>query len=107
MSTPQNKLLAELAAWKEGCERNAQCWKDSARQCDEQRLTIIELRAQIAELKEDQEHLEELTKLLNARFPRRADGSLPDFSVEDVLKENTELRKDKERCCWIGWKMND
>jgi chromosome segregation ATPase len=44
------------------------------------------------ELKQEQEAYETLTALLRKRFPRNADGSLPDFKIEDVLRENERLR---------------
>ena len=44
------------------------------------------------ELAESEEAYETLTTLLRNRFPRNADGSLPDFKIEDVLWENNHLR---------------
>lgn len=41
------QLHSELAEWKEGCERNADCLRDSARRCDEQRLKILALKSEL------------------------------------------------------------
>ena len=47
-----------------------------------------------------------LVGLLRKRFPQRADGSMPDFKVEDVLSDNTRLREALEsmehqsQCSW-------
>ncbi len=38
-----------------------------------------------------------LVKTLKERFPRRPDGSLPDWKVEDVLEENVALRAKLQR----------
>lgn len=51
-----------------------------------------DLAAAKAELQAEKEAYETLTGLLNERFPPNKDG-LPDFKVEDVLRENAELRK--------------
>jgi hypothetical protein len=44
------------------------------------------------ELKEEQDEYEALTQLLQRRFPPNADGSLPDFAIDDVLRENEIMR---------------
>lgn len=56
---------------------------------------LTTLRQQVAELtrenKEDREHHEALIGLLKKRFPKREDGTYPDWAIEDVLKENETL----------------
>ena len=55
-------------------------------------------------LKLQRDHLADaydtLCKLLRRRFPQRADGSFPDYKIEDVLRENEALRADRERLDW-------
>jgi hypothetical protein len=61
-----------------------------------QRATILSLMAERdalrAELKEEQDEYEALSALLKRRFPQNADGSFPDFAIEDVLRENERMR---------------
>jgi hypothetical protein len=44
-------------------------------------------------LAQEREAYETLTGLLKKRFPRNPDGSLPDYKVEDVLRENVTLKE--------------
>lgn len=44
------------------------------------------------QLAESDEAYATLTTLLRNRFPKRHDGSLPDFKIEDVLKDNQKLQ---------------
>ena len=69
LGSPSLKISAEIAR---------------ARQAEIEKLEI--------KLKESEANYEALTTLLRNRFPRRADGSLPDFAVEDVLRENEKLK---------------
>lgn len=46
-----------------------------------------------AELEESQQDYNTLVYLLKKRFPQRSDGTMPDFAVEDVLRENEILRE--------------
>lgn len=43
------------------------------------------------ELKREYEAYDTLTGLLRSRFPRNADGSFPDWKIEEVLRENAAL----------------
>lgn len=45
------EVNTELQKWKDGCITNAEAWKASARQCDEQRLELLKLRDELAEVK--------------------------------------------------------
>lgn len=77
-------LRCELNKWKEGCERNAECWRDSVRQCDEQRLKIVELESELAELRQ---HLDR----------SQASEAEAVTLYEGMLQQVDALRKDKER----------
>ena len=46
---------------------------------------------------EAEESYNALVELLRKRFPKNADGSLPDFKIENVLLENNQLRAEVER----------
>jgi hypothetical protein len=46
-----------------------------------------------AELKESKQDYNTLVGLLKKRFPQRKDGTMPDWAIEDVLRENKKLRK--------------
>jgi hypothetical protein len=60
---------------------------------------LCERDALRAELKEEQEEYEALTGLLKRRFPQNPDGSLPDFAIEDVLRENERMKPVVEAVC--------
>lgn len=51
---------------------------------------LVKLREELRESKQD---YDTLVGLLRKRFPAKPDGTLPDFKIEDVLRENEELRK--------------
>lgn len=61
---------------------------NSPKSDDSLRLEIAALKT---ELKEDREHHETIIGLLQKRFPKRPDGTYPDWAIEDVLKENEVL----------------
>lgn len=53
----------------------------------------IKLQELQAERDEARDAYDTLSGLLRKRFPVREDGTLPDFKIEDVLRENDELRR--------------
>jgi hypothetical protein len=55
-------------------------------------MLVAERDALRAELLQEHENYNTLTAMLQRRFPPNPDGSLPDFKIEDVLRENEQLR---------------
>ena len=72
---------------------------------DEAGCEIAKLQTELARVTAERDEAvadyERLTGILNARFPQRDNGSLPDWKIEDVLVENSALRRDKERLDWL------
>lgn len=56
-------LLDELEKWREGCHVNADALRDMGRRADNNRLEVVELRAQFAAASEDSRRLEWLNSV--------------------------------------------
>lgn len=79
-------LRGQIKELKEANARANLALADMAAECEKY----------VEQFKEADEDYWTLVGMLRKRFPRRADGSAPDFAIEDVLRENEQLKAELE-----------